>query len=61
MDKLTSASDPILCRQQFWDALALADESLAVETATQVQPPPVELRRFDFEDIDDEGVDARVG
>ena len=61
MDELTSASDPISCRQQFWDALALADESLAVEAATRVRPPPVELQRFDFEDIDDDGVDARVG
>ena len=31
MDELTSASDPISYRQQFWDTLALADESLAVE------------------------------
>jgi len=58
-DKLTTAIDPISCRQHFWDALAIADESLGVEATSQVQPPPVEIQRFDFDDI--EYVDAEVG
>ena len=52
-DELTAASDPISCRQQFWDALALADESLAVGAAMRVRPPLVEIQRFDFEDVEE--------
>ena len=50
-DKLLAASDPILYRQAFWDALAIADEGLAVQAAMFVRPPPVTA--FDFDESDD--------
>ena len=56
-DELPAASDPISLRQHVWDALAIADEGLAVEAANRVRPPAVAMDTFDFEDVDD--VDAR--
>jgi len=58
-DELPTASDPISLRQHFWDALAVADESLAVDAANRVRPPAVSMDTFDFEDVDD--VAAREG
>ena len=52
-DELPTASDPISLRQHFWDALAVADESLAVDAANRVGPPAVAMDTFDFEDVDD--------
>ena len=49
-DKLLAAGDPISCRQVFWDALAIADEGLAVQAAMLVRPPPVTA--FDFDESD---------
>ena len=52
-DELPTASDPISLRQHFWDALAVADESLAVDAANRVRPPAVAMDTFDFENVDD--------
>ena len=60
-DELTAASDPISCRQVFWDALAVADESLAVEAASLARPPAVTSQRFDFDEVDDVLGDGRIG
>ena len=47
-DDLMTAGDPISCRQAFRDALAVADDGLAIQAAEIVRPPPMTVQTCDF-------------
>ena len=59
-EQIQAASDPISCKDLFWEALAQGDERVALDAAARIRLPPVQQQTaFPFPD-EGEGKTAEV-